>query len=80
MLLILITLEIPTLQLSWFGLRKVCYVNICNINVKKIVRVSLSEKSKDSNLKESIDFNDNSSEVYLDLSRTSMVELFYGMS
>ena len=56
---ILITLEIPTLQLRWLSLRKFCYVNIRNINVNKIecfsVKVSLSEKSKGSNFKENID-------------------------
>ena len=36
----LITLEIPTLQLRWFSLRKFCYVNMRNINVNKFVAVS----------------------------------------
>ena len=51
-----------TLQLRWLSLGKFCYVNIHNLDVNKIVnngyivRISLSEKPKDSNLKESIDF------------------------
>ena len=42
--------------IRWLSLGKLIYVNMCNINVNKVVRVSLSEKSKGRNLKESIDF------------------------
>ena len=42
--------------IRWLSLGKLIYVNMCNINVNKVVRVSLSEKSKGINLKESIDF------------------------
>ena len=52
----------------------------CFTNIVSIVKVSLSEKSKDSNLKESIEFrvklNHNFSETYLELCRTFMIELF----
>ena len=48
-------LEIQTLQLRGLSLSKFCSVNIRNINVNKIVMISFSEKSKGSNLKESID-------------------------
>ena len=42
--------------IRWLSLGKLIYVNMCNINVNKVVKVSLSEKSKGINLKESIDF------------------------
>ena len=66
---------IPTLQLRWLSLRKFCYVNIQNTNANKncngfSAKISSSEKSKGSNLKENIDFRVRTEE-YLELSRTS---------